>query len=828
MNTAEEWLHRMFDAVPGLAQVVAIEHGTSKTTNMTGSDPALLSAWAGKRDRPGHGLYWRVTTMSQQPPAGKRGGAADACALVCLWADLDYGTAGHKPQPGGLPLPPTADAAMALVDGLPEPTAWIHSGGGWYPIWQLAEPVLVTDENRHRVKALSEGWQHAIGRAAAARGWHYDVGVGDLARVLRLPGSTNWKTGEPRPCEWRYDAGVRYTVAELETALASVTTTTQGVTDTPGRSRSTASSSSPRTGPGPLDLIGEIADWLDVLPDGWTEVRASSGDVTRSFRRPGATSYDSAHVLAANPHVLVVHSEAAGMPTGAGQRLTKGRVYAYTWHNGDPSAAAKALLDGTSPGLGRLPPAVLDGLRPAGRDREQQSPPPEDRQGSEEEEVDPTKTRFTRMVGTIDPETGECSTINFWDTRPVLRHVHDFALNRMTSPWAVLAVVLIRTLATVPPWVVLPPVVGGDGSLNLFAALVAPSGGGKGTAERVAKAAVVHPDRIQTAPLGSGEGIAHLYAHKASKQEAEEGLGNADGMVMHATSVLFSAPEVDTLTALDERKGSTLLTQLRSAFSGEELGFSYAAYEKRIIIPEHGYRLGLVVGVQPKKAGGLLNEAQSAGGTPQRFIWAPAVDPAISADAPQVEMEPWRLGVTSRAWVNRAGGRLVLDIPAEVAQTIRQAHAAKGRGETDALDGHALFAREKVAVALALLDERTAMSLDDWQLAGHVMAVSDWTRAWCQAEIDRQAASSGTRRALRRAADQHVASETLAELEEAAVERVAELLRGKLTAEPIARGKLRKKLVSRDRQYFDAALEWLDGEAQVEKVGGCMTVRLVA
>jgi putative DNA primase/helicase len=31
-------------------------------------------------------------------------------------------------------------------------------------------------------------------------GWHYGSGVGDLARVLRLPGTVNRKDGLERPC----------------------------------------------------------------------------------------------------------------------------------------------------------------------------------------------------------------------------------------------------------------------------------------------------------------------------------------------------------------------------------------------------------------------------------------------------------------------------------------------------------------------------------------------------------------------------------------------------------------------------------------------------
>lgn len=38
-------------------------------------------------------------------------------------------------------------------------------------------------------------------KAASGRlGWHYGSGVGDLARVLRLPGSVNRKEALERPC----------------------------------------------------------------------------------------------------------------------------------------------------------------------------------------------------------------------------------------------------------------------------------------------------------------------------------------------------------------------------------------------------------------------------------------------------------------------------------------------------------------------------------------------------------------------------------------------------------------------------------------------------
>ena len=57
----------------------------------------------------------------------------------------------------------------------------------------------------------------------------------------------------------------------------------------------------------------------------------------------------------------------------------------------------------------------------------------------------------------------------------------------MASPWAVLAYTAARALAQVRPGIMLPPLIGGPGSLNWFAAIAAASGGGKGAAIAAAR-----------------------------------------------------------------------------------------------------------------------------------------------------------------------------------------------------------------------------------------------------------------------------------------------------------------------------------------------------
>lgn len=77
-----------------------------------------------------------------------------------------------------------------------------------------------------------------------------------------------------------------------------------------------------------------------------------------------------------------------------------------------------------------------------------------------------------------------------FDASPTLAHVRSFADARRAGHWATLLGVLQRTTLAVPPYVVLPPIIGGEVSLNLLTALVGVSSGGKGAADKTAAAAI--------------------------------------------------------------------------------------------------------------------------------------------------------------------------------------------------------------------------------------------------------------------------------------------------------------------------------------------------
>lgn len=338
-----------------------------------------------------------------------------------------------------------------------------------------------------------------------------------------------------------------------------------------------------------------------------------------------------------------------------------------------------------------------------------------------------------------------------WFEREHLGTIRQFARARLASPWAVLGTVLMRVLSTVPPNVCLPPIVGGRASLNAFLALVGPSGQGKGAAMRAAADAVQIPNAPEVLPLGSGEGMVKAYAVR----EIDDVNGEKQPVTrMIRTSVLFETSEVDQLRAQGQRSGSTLMPQLRSAYSGEQLGATYAATEKAVILNPHEYRLTLAVGVQPRRSDALFSD--SDGGTPQRFVWLPTADPEAQPDVE--EPAPYRL--PGMLWSTTL---TELKIPAEARDQIKEQRVSVLKGRGDPLDGHAALTRLKVAAAFAILDGRQQVSRDDWRLAGIVMDKSAKTRLECSTALregrDERAAEQGRADAVRQYARERTSAE---------------------------------------------------------------------
>lgn len=352
---------------------------------------------------------------------------------------------------------------------------------------------------------------------------------------------------------------------------------------------------------------------------------------------------------------------------------------------------------------------------------------------------------------------------DFWDAREHLARTRQAARARRAGPDAVLLAGLVRIASQVPPEVVLPPTVGGIASLNTFVAIVGPSGGGKGAAQAAAEMAVpiADPDPVKVESLGSGEGLARSYMHRPSRTGPVE---------QHTESVVFDVAEVDSLLALTARTGATVGSELRKVWSAERLGFSYVDPVKRLPVPAHRYRAGLVVGVQPARAEWLLDGV--GGGLPQRFLWAGAGDPD-APDRPPAEPDiPLWLppGVSFQLNGRMPGGawpRIQLPVCEAARKDIDRHRLVVLRQDEQGLDGHALLVRLKVAALLALWAGYAKVEEEDWQLAELVVKESAQVRARVAADVADLAATEDEQRGIRDArrrdaADEHRYAATMA------------------------------------------------------------------
>lgn len=415
----------------------------------------------------------------------------------------------------------------------------------------------------------------------------------------------------------------------------------------------------------------------------------------------------------------------------------------------------------------------------------------------------------------IDVET-------FWESRPIYAHIRDTARALMASPWGTFGVVLMRTAAVIPTDVVLPATVGGEASLNGAIALCGVSGMGKGACEGAAEIAVDFGWEPHTENIGSGEGFPKTYAYRS---------GRGGEYVCVRDSAIISVQEIDTLKAIAERGGSTVMSEMRKVITGERLGMGNADPAKRIPVEKHRYRAALTIGVQPENAGPLINDAK--GGTPQRLLWLPASDPHAPDEEPALpESFKWSMpGFNRDAMTGDRLAGLMLDqkrlredlsplrIPDDAAQLIKETRRKQMREEAlpDDLDGHALLTRLKVSAWLMWLDgRRDVVTLEDWEHAGVVMSMSDSTRAGVR-DVLRQTQWENEVRGQKRIAKLGVIGEDTAHAAKIAGVKKS-LLKQLADNESMSGAEMRKRLRYNNREFFEDAMTELVDAGEIREV----------
>ena len=130
-----------------------------------------------------HNTYFGVGLLGEKPAGGSRGKGKGVIALPGLFADVDFGSTGHK----ATALPPTLAAAMELIAavGLP-PSMNVYTGYGVHVYWLFKELLHITDVTvRARVKDLMALAFRALTTIAAQRACKLDPVTGVCACTSR-------------------------------------------------------------------------------------------------------------------------------------------------------------------------------------------------------------------------------------------------------------------------------------------------------------------------------------------------------------------------------------------------------------------------------------------------------------------------------------------------------------------------------------------------------------------------------------------------------------------------------------------------------------------
>lgn len=309
-----------------------------------------------------------------------------------------------------------------------------------------------------------------------------------------------------------------------------------------------------------------------------------------------------------------------------------------------------------------------------------------------------------------------------FDASPVLGHIEQAAQQRMVSPLALLGCVLARVVAEVPPHVVLPPIVGGPGSLNLAVALVGPSGSGKSSTTALSAAVLLSPNEPQAHTTGPGSGEGLIETFRESGPDPDNPRAKVRRLRVDPRTVL-EIDEIGRLGAIQNRSGSSMASVLRSAVTGHDLSTSNADEQRRRFVPGGSYRLAVIAGLQPALSDVLLDDEDA--GTPQRWLFLPTTDPHAPDEAPE-----WPGALAWRPPHFERDG--VVAVPDETGRDLRAARRKQLRTGEGGEQGHLGLTRLKTAAALALLHGEQAVTMQWWAVAGHLMAISEAEKAACR------------------------------------------------------------------------------------------------
>ncbi len=213
--------------------------------------------------------YFGVHPSSISKGPRERTEIADIQAINCLYADID-----SKDHEDSKEL--TA-AHVKVLD--PQPSVIVDSGGGYHCYWLLTDPFMLDTALKTDIaSSIQRQWVRYVGG---------DIAVHDLARILRLPDTLNYKYDPPREVTIVYEnLEQTYTLTELQ----------QHLPKTPGHKTETTKSVPKPARPNDLSEQ-EIVDLAQAAKSGKKFIRLFRG-ISSDYASPSEADLGFCTMLA--------------------------------------------------------------------------------------------------------------------------------------------------------------------------------------------------------------------------------------------------------------------------------------------------------------------------------------------------------------------------------------------------------------------------------------------------------------------------------------------------------------------------------------------------
>ena len=172
-----------------------------------------------EKSNAGFDVFCSICTTDKKIDNSHRAKSTDISCQTAIWTDIDIQGGEHE----GEKYPPDFDTAKIFLPF--EPSMLVNSGYGSHGYYLLNKPLIITDNNRKIATQTNKNLLDLIRQNAQEYAKAVDS-VQDLARILRVPGTFNYKLKEsPQLVILTLTQDIRYNWADLKTRTTPITST---------------------------------------------------------------------------------------------------------------------------------------------------------------------------------------------------------------------------------------------------------------------------------------------------------------------------------------------------------------------------------------------------------------------------------------------------------------------------------------------------------------------------------------------------------------------------------------------------------------------------